>query len=736
MRYKYTKKIRKQSRRGWPQRAMAVFLLSIVFAGIISFVLKPQGAQAAIAVVNKSTATGASTSVVVTKPSGIATSNVMLAQITFTNTRSTVTVTPPSGWTIIGSLFSSGSVYYQVMYYKVATASEPTSYTWTLSRSSTYSAGIAAFSGTSKTAPIDSSASQTDSSSTTLSAPSVNINNNNDMLVSFWGYGRQINASSYSSGLTDLMDASTTNIGISSADEIITNTGASGTTSSTVTTATTARASTIALKPSSAAAGVVFVASDTPVFSTSTGSLTAAAPSGWQAGDLLITNVSMDDSTATFTPPSGWTQINSTNSGGGYQESDFYHFAVAGDPSSYTWTFSPNTTGAIVSIVDFSGVDPSNPIDVDAEAQDATGTSHNAPSVTTNYTADMLFDVWTYERGNTATSHTSSLNQVWSVRNASGIGNVGLFSGYETLGNPGSTGTRNTVIGSTAGALMHTITLKPYIPTPTLTNPQDGATDTILNPVFNLANVSLTGSPLQYVIYLCSNSTCSSVISTFDQTVSQTGWSGQDADSGTAYVGGTSLDNSTVATYTAQTALSAGTQYWWQARSYDTSAGTFSLRSGIFSFTTSSVPAAPTLYSPTNGSGNISVTPEFQLASTDADSDNLMYKIQLCADSLCSTVLNTWDETSSQTGWSGQDSDGGTDYASDPSSAANSTLAYFDYPSSLSQLTPNVTYYWRAYAIDPGGTDTWSPASSIQSFTTNIVETRILNGNIMSGTIL
>lgn len=69
----------------------------------------------------------------------------------------------------------------------------------------------------------------------------------------------------------------------------------------------------------------------------------------------------------------------------------------------------------------------------------------------------------------------------------------------------------------------------------------------------------------------------------------------------------------------------------------------------------------------------------------------------------------TFDQTSSQTGWSGQDAETGTAYAS-------GTQATYTVQSSLST---NTTYYWRSYAIDPGGSNTWSATQGAPfSFTT------------------
>jgi hypothetical protein len=133
-----------------------------------------------------------------------------------------------------------------------------------------------------------------------------------------------------------------------------------------------------------------------------------------------------------------------------------------------------------------------------------------------------------------------------------------------------------------------------------------------------------------------------------------------------------------------------------------------------------SVPAAPTLSVPTNAANGVSTTPEFQLRTTDADNDYLRYKIDVCSVPDCSSIVRTIDETLSQIGWSGQDRQAGSAYAGN-TTITSSTMAAYTYAAPA--LSPNTQYWWRAYAIDPGGTNIFSSASAIQSFTTASVPT-------------
>ena len=145
-----------------------------------------------------------------------------------------------------------------------------------------------------------------------------------------------------------------------------------------------------------------------------------------------------------------------------------------------------------------------------------------------------------------------------------------------------------------------------------------------------------------------------------------------------------------------------------------------------------SAPAAPTLSLPASSATGVSTFPQFQFRTTDADGDYLRYEIVLYQ-SNCSTVVRDIDQTADQTGWSGQDQQTGTAYGGS-SVITSSTMAVHNYqPTALAVST---TYCWKARAIDPGGSNTWSSYSSTQSFTTEAAKPVQINGgvNINGGT--
>lgn len=259
------------------------------------------------------------------------------------------------------------------------------------------------------------------------------------------------------------------------------------------------------------------------------------------------------------------------------------------------------------------------------------------------------------------------------------------------------------------------------------------ATTVPLTPQFQLRSADRTDpNYLRYRIHVCTSSDCSSILRTIDQTVSQTGWSGQDAQTGSAYAASSTVTSSTLATHTYQVpALSYGTQYWWRAYAIDPGGSNqWSAASAIATFTTVSPPSPPVLESPINGQTGVDVAGPFRLRSTDNDSDYLRYKIDICSTSNCSAIVRTIDQTASQTGWVSQGANSGTAYVSAPLISDAQIAVHFYQPT---LLAPNTQYWWRGYAIDPAGTNTFTAASAISTFTTGVPTVKVQGGTTIRG---
>jgi hypothetical protein len=117
-----------------------------------------------------SSANQTATSLVLPRPAEVVAGDVMVATL---DGRGNPSFVAPGGWTLI-RLDAHGYVVRKATYYKVATGSEPASYTWTWSGVQAAAGGILAFANVDAGSPIVAHSGATSSgSSTSITAPSV-----------------------------------------------------------------------------------------------------------------------------------------------------------------------------------------------------------------------------------------------------------------------------------------------------------------------------------------------------------------------------------------------------------------------------------------------------------------------------------------------------------------------------------------------------------------------------------
>ena len=114
------------------------------------------------------------------------------------------------------------------------------------------------------------------------------------------------------------------------------------------------------------------------------------------------------------------------------------------------------------------------------------------------------------------------------------------------------------------------------------------------------------------------------------------------------------------------------------------------------------------MLTPTNTANDISTITNLTFSTTDVDGDYLRYKIKICTEVSMAQDCQTFDQTLSQTGFSGQNADSGNAYSS------GTTATY----TIQSALLANKTYFWQVLAIDPAGSNGWSLTPTPFSYTT------------------
>jgi len=126
-----------------------------------------------------------SMSIVLSRPAGTTTGDLLLAAMFWgsTNNSTLPSMNAPTGWTLVRRTDNSPEASLSV-YYKIATASEPSSYTFATSTGMSAAAWIAAYSGVNQTTPIDTDKGQfANNSSTTYNAPGITTVYANDVVL-------------------------------------------------------------------------------------------------------------------------------------------------------------------------------------------------------------------------------------------------------------------------------------------------------------------------------------------------------------------------------------------------------------------------------------------------------------------------------------------------------------------------------------------------------------------------
>lgn len=112
-------------------------------------------------------------------------------------------------------------------------------------------------------------------------------------------------------------------------------------------------------------------------------------PTGVQQGDFMLAYFTVLQDQTTITPPTGWTLVHNAADTTNNPHTQMYVWSrVAGPSEPTTYTFSWDvSSGAVVGIVAYSGVDTTTPIATDEQAIDVdlttSSTTHSTPSITT-----------------------------------------------------------------------------------------------------------------------------------------------------------------------------------------------------------------------------------------------------------------------------------------------------------------------------------------------------------------
>ena len=191
-------------------------------------------------------------SLTIARPTDAVAGDVLLAGMTWENEHTTANPVAPSGWTLVQR--NGDNALGQFVYFRVATASEPSSYTWT-GRLTNAAGAIVAFTGVDTTAPVNASAGQVNSTNGQITTPSVTTTRANVRLVGIFGTLSTVTMSA-AAGMSVIWHGSSSGTGSSGvqvtnmgADEVWATPGATGSRTATATGANRTVGQLIALQP-------------------------------------------------------------------------------------------------------------------------------------------------------------------------------------------------------------------------------------------------------------------------------------------------------------------------------------------------------------------------------------------------------------------------------------------------------------------------------------------------------
>ncbi|MCX6465542.1 MAG: PKD domain-containing protein [Pseudonocardiales bacterium] len=177
---------------------------------------------------------------------------------------------------------------------------------------------------------------------------------------------------------------------------------------------------------------------------------TVTVPAETQAGDGMIAVLTQNSTTATVTPPAGWTLVD-TQSTSGTTSTLYRRVAAAGD-AGQTATFTLSAINKVdVRMVVYSGTSPSDPIAAVSRAADATTvTAHPSPTAVVAGTGTWAVTFWA-DKSSTTTAWTAPAG-VAARSTGVGTGSGRVTSLVVDSGAPVPTGSYGGLVASTDAA--------------------------------------------------------------------------------------------------------------------------------------------------------------------------------------------------------------------------------------------------------------------------------------------
>lgn len=210
---------------------------------------------------------------------------------------------------------------------------------------------------------------------------------------------------------------------------------------------------------------VAYLDSVKTLFVATTTSYVVTGPSTLATGDLLWVQLNYNSSTATATPPAGWTAGLAATFSGSAAVCCYYHVVTSGEaaspPASYTFTMSASVIGNAL-LARFSGVDVGTPINA-GPATVANGVAaKTVASITTTVADAFVFGGLVVQSASSIAAQlpASGWTQI-ATSNGDGAGRAGIIGHKGAQAVAGATGTAAFTAASAIGGVAYQLALTP-----------------------------------------------------------------------------------------------------------------------------------------------------------------------------------------------------------------------------------------------------------------------------------
>lgn len=402
----------------------------------------------------------------VARPAGMALNDVLILAVAVRPIAATITPVD-AGWTLIRRMDNgAANANSLAIYRKTITnlGAEPANYTFTIGGGATHATGgIRAFSGVDNTNPVDVENGQNTAVAANHATPTITTTVANTFVVPTYSYASAGAWAPVTAGQTERFDIRSP----AAANDV-------GQTTSGTTRTQAGRA--LVAAQTSATSGAANDVGNTHILALRP-SLRITNPAGVVANDVLIASIAAQPSTATITPPAGWTFIRRENNANATSNSAavYRKTSTGTEPTFHEFTVS-GADFAVGGIQAFFNVDTVTPIVAEAGGCSppagcaTTSTTHTAPAVTPPVPNTMLVTTHAFASSQNWTNPAVPIFESFDQRSGGAAAAGQSITGRREIipASGVSTGTRNAVAAGNADVGVG-ITLALQSPRPRLT---------------------------------------------------------------------------------------------------------------------------------------------------------------------------------------------------------------------------------------------------------------------------